>query len=420
MASLRKTKGGSYIACFRLNGRQYQRALKTKDGDAADAAMGLIVNRLYRLSNGDLSVPPGADPGDFIVWGEAAVPEADVVEDDTNGNAAMPSVEALVERYLQDQKGLKAESTLTTERIHLGHLKSYLGPRSALSMDQIMADDLDAFLQQREGEVAEVTVLKERQTVKQLFDWAVRKTSLKVSPAIDLRRVQAGQDPDDFRTREEIEEILNRGGLSDNEVLALWKSLYLLPEEIAEILALVRDRAEHDFVYPMFCIPAYAGMRRSEIVRRLRWPDIDYQGKSITARSQKQSRQKKMTSRKIALHPDLERILREYQQKRPKGQHVICFADTLAPLSPHQAHIHFQQPLRGTRWEKELPSGKKKIVIGFHTLRHSFASNLAIKGVDQRIIDRWMGHQTEEMRKRYQHLFPKQVWKNIRKLSFEP
>jgi integrase len=45
--------------------------------------------------------------------------------------------------------------------------------------------------------------------------------------------------------------------------------------------------------------------------------------------------------------------------------------------------------------------------VGFHTYRHSFASNLAAAGVDQRIIDEFMGHTTEAMRKRYRHLFPK-------------
>jgi hypothetical protein len=33
---------------------------------------------------------------------------------------------------------------------------------------------------------------------------------------------------------------------------------------------------------------------------------------------------------------------------------------------------------------------------GWHLLRHSFPSNLAVKGVDQPLIDAWMGHQTEE------------------------
>jgi integrase len=40
-------------------------------------------------------------------------------------------------------------------------------------------------------------------------------------------------------------------------------------------------------------------------------------------------------------------------------------------------------------------------------LRHSFASNLARTGrVCQAEIDDLMGHQTEEMRLRYRHLFP--------------
>jgi site-specific recombinase XerD len=35
-------------------------------------------------------------------------------------------------------------------------------------------------------------------------------------------------------------------------------------------------------------------------------------------------------------------------------------------------------------------------------LRHSFISALASKGVDQRVIDEVVGHQSEEQRKRYQ------------------
>jgi len=33
------------------------------------------------------------------------------------------------------------------------------------------------------------------------------------------------------------------------------------------------------------------------------------------------------------------------------------------------------------------------------------APNLAAAGVDQRLIDEFMGHQTEDMRGRYRHLF---------------
>jgi integrase len=46
------------------------------------------------------------------------------------------------------------------------------------------------------------------------------------------------------------------------------------------------------------------------------------------------------------------------------------------------------------------------VLRGWHVLRHSFISNCAAKGVDQRLIDAWVGHTTEEMRKRYRHLIP--------------
>jgi integrase len=56
----------------------------------------------------------------------------------------------------------------------------------------------------------------------------------------------------------------------------------------------------------------------------------------------------------------------------------------------------------------------------FHVFRHSFASNLAAAGIDQRIIDEWMGHSTEAMRKRYRHLFPDQRRKAIEAVFAEP
>src|SRR3712207_8603670 len=45
-------------------------------------------------------------------------------------------------------------------------------------------------------------------------------------------------------------------------------------------------------------------------------------------------------------------------------------------------------------------------LTGYHVLRHSFVSNCAAAGVDQRLIDAWVGHTTEEMRRRYRHLIP--------------
>src|ERR1019366_10311941 len=66
-------------------------------------------------------------------------------------------------------------------------------------------------------------------------------------------------------------------------------------------------------------------------------------------------------------------------------------------LTRNEVHDHFQRVLTESKWAK---------LRGLHTLRHSFISACASKGVDQRIIDEWTGHSTEEQRKRYRHLFP--------------
>ncbi|MBO0883156.1 MAG: hypothetical protein J2P17_23045, partial [Mycobacterium sp.] len=55
---------------------------------------------------------------------------------------------------------------------------------------------------------------------------------------------------------------------------------------------------------------------------------------------------------------------------------------------------------------RTLDAGRWSVVRGWHVLRHSFASNCAAGGIDRRLNDEWLGHTTEEMRKRYRHLIP--------------
>ena len=83
---------------------------------------------------------------------------------------------------------------------------------------------------------------------------------------------------------------------------------------------------------------------------------------------------------------------------------MICEADGSGPINNDRANRVFWQPMRKSTWC--LHNNRDLFKVGFHTYRHSFASNLAAAGVDQRVIDEFMGHTTEAMRKRYRHLFP--------------
>jgi integrase len=75
------------------------------------------------------------------------------------------------------------------------------------------------------------------------------------------------------------------------------------------------------------------------------------------------------------------------------------------PLTKDEAHDHFRRTLAGGKWS---------VVPGWHCFRHSFISLCASKGKDQRFIDEWVGHQTEEQRKRYRHLLPSTQQEAIR------
>jgi integrase len=409
MAHMTK-KGEWFVARFTWGGKEYKKSLKTKDEDDASAALRDIENRIHDLHRQKTQVPAGVDPGDFIVWGDAAKVKS-------RTSPLTPTFETLTKSYLAAQKGFKAESTILTERIHLATATAALGNMAKVLVDQIHHKHIAAILRQRFQEVSDTTVKKERQTLISIFAWAVQEEILVASPAAGLPVIKADRDRPRFRTLEEIEAMLTQGGLDDAQITEIWECLYLTPVEIGEILALVKQQSNPDYVLPMFALIAYAGMRRGEMLR-LRWLDVDFRQKLITARSLKQSRQKRETSRDIDMHPELEAILMAYHAKRHKGQYVICLPKATESLAKEQAIDAFHKALSGTRWERKMPSGKKKIVIGFHTFRHSFASNLAVAGVDQRVIDQWMGHMTEEMRCRYRHLCPKTLSANIQKLSF--
>lgn len=413
MASL-GSKGGVFLVRFWYAGRQYKKSLKTRSQSDAQAAMKIVEVTLHRLLTGQIVVPEETDPGDFIVSGgtlTAPKPKKKSVE----LAAPLPTYSQLVEAYLEYQKVHLAATYHYSQAIHLRHLKKHLGARADHPCECITQNHLDCFLQMRMKVRDAQTVCRERNTIRQFFKWTVAKKHLRVSPADGLERIKAGADLPPFRTIAEIERILERGGLAETEQANLWNCIYLSPAEIGEVLATVRANATDEASYMLHALPAYTGMRRGEALR-LRWIDVDFENGRITARSRKQSRARKETARQIDIHPDLRRELLAWRTKRPKGQFVLCDGCSLEPFHADKANRLFWQPMRGTKWC--LDSKKNWFKVSFHVYRHSFVSNLAAIGVDQRVIDEWTGHTTEAMRRRYRHLFPMNRKSAIERLCF--
>src|SRR4051812_15500399 len=102
MANLGK-KGDLYVARFRYAGMEFKKSLRTSNLADARAAMHAVERAIHGLTTGLLQIPPGVDPGDFILSGgtlKQAAPRRQRV----------PSLATLIGEYLENQAH-KAPST---------------------------------------------------------------------------------------------------------------------------------------------------------------------------------------------------------------------------------------------------------------------------------------------------------------------
>jgi integrase len=198
-------------------------------------------------------------------------------------------------------------------------------------------------------------------------------------------------------TWDEVERIVKRGGLTRTEEKDLWDSVFLSKRQVGEVLNVVKTTATHPFLYAMFVLAGHTGARRSELMRS-RVDDLDFDRKLVRIREKKKDRSCELTYREVPMSNLVEQVMSEWLQNHPGGVCTFCRRVNVQ-LKQTFTSRWFRRSLEGTKWVR---------LRGFHVFRHSFASNLAAEGVDQRTIDAFMGHQTEAMRRRYRHLFPDQ------------
>ena len=115
----------------------------------------------------------------------------------------------------------------------------------------------------------------------------------------------------------------------------------------------------------------------------------------MTLREKKRDR-KRNTTRQVPLTPVLHGVLSDWVGRRAGGGTLFCKA-TGAAITPREAQNYFRRAVRVSKWN---------VVRGWHVFRHSFISALANCGTDQRVIDEFVGHSTDEQRRRYRHIFP--------------
>jgi integrase len=417
-------RNGSYRVLFCHNGKLHSFTIGKVKKDEAENKARQIDYLLMRLKQRLLVLLEGIDIVTFVEH-DGNPPDAGPTLPEAPRQVV--TLSRLKERYLDTHgNGTIEANSLDTARLHLNHFGRVLG--DGLPLGELNLGKLQEYVNNRsKDKTAPTTIRKEVATLRGAWNWgeAMGLTDGRF-PNRGLRYPKADEKPP-FMTMEEIKRQVAAGGPG-----TLWECLYLQASELNELLTSVKANAAHPWIHPLFCFAAHTGARRSELLRAL-VADVDFAANIVTVHEKKRSRGQR-TSRRVPLTPFLRGVLEEWLKEHPGGPALFCHCGEVArskkrsrttghqnerkrpsslkdrlatvkkrekppqeALTRNEVHDHLRRVLAGTKWEH---------LRGLHTLRHSFVSACASRGIDQRLVQEWCGHMNEETSRRYRHLWP--------------
>jgi len=428
-----QNRHGSYRVIFRYHGKQHTFTLGEVSSEEAETKAAQVDYLLMRLKQRLAAVPTGMGIVDYLQFdGKPPAVNAEQASPPTKLTLAR-----LRDRYLETHRASLEANSLATIEMHFRHLTRFFG--EAYPIAELSLAELQRYVDHRAKatgtngrKLSAETIQKEIKTLRTAWNWAIRmKLVVGPYPSIGLRYPKTAEKPV-FQTLAEIERQIKAGDLTEAEHADLYDALYLQLNETAELLGYVKANAAHDFIYPMFCMAAHTGARRSELIR-LKISDVDLAGKTVTIHERKRVKGT-ATTRRVPMSAFLIGVMTHWLAEHPGGPWLFCHESTVArsrkrsgttghfgqskrptsgnarkaavkqretavtgPLTKDEANHHFRKTVAGSKWN---------VLRGWHALRHSFVSACASRGVDQRLVEAWAGHMSPEMSRRYAHLYP--------------
>jgi len=166
---------------------------------------------------------------------------------------------------------------------------------------------------------------------------------------------------------------------------------FLSPEEAKMVLEESQKRSKQ--MYEICTLALYCGLRASEIIN-LTWADIDLENEIIYVKDPKNK-----TNRAAYMTEEVIKIFQEKEKGQP-DEHIFPSYKTKVQEISH----FFKEIVDSLGLNDGVSDPRQKVV--FHTLRHTFASWLAIQGTPLHVIKELLGHKTLAMTERYSHLIP--------------
>jgi len=219
------------------------------------------------------------------------------------------------------------------------------------------------------------TINMELGTLRTIFNQAIKWEYLRENPTkgVNMLKVTDAKKPR-FLTKEECQKLLQECG---------------------------------EKLYPMFYTFLNTGMRLSELLN-LTWQDIDFKRKKIKIQA-KPFWQPKTGEREMPMSQGMQNLLGMLHEENKVRSKFVFHEKDGSKLK--------------TKLREELIKITKRCgfpdVTKIHSLRHTFASHLVMKGVDLPTVQKLMGHSDIQTTMIYSHLSPDHLVDAVNKLDLE-
>lgn len=392
MAFLEKDpNSGIYYCGFMLGGRKFKRSLQTTSASEAETVRSRVSETIRLLKTGRITMPSDADAVTFVL---------------SDGKLKQPivtpkvlTVGELMRKYIDEAPETKEATTTYNDKLRAKRFMLTVG--KSVPMSLVTTETLQQYVNTRakqktkHGKItSQVTIKNEIQSILGIVNrWALPLglVQRRLSAAGLVYPKTRAQLP--FQTFAEIEAQIARG-VSPEEEKELWRSLYLTSADMTEMLEQTK-KAGPPWLHVLVAIACHTGARRGEIMRA-ELSDLDFVSDVIRIREKKRDNTREWTMRTVPLSRYLRTELDAWLKQHPGGRYLVC-SEKDKPLTIGEARHFFESALKSTRFAK---------LRGFHATRHGFCSAAVAKGVDQRLLDEWVGHLSDAVRKRYRHIYP--------------
>lgn len=273
-----------------------------------------------------------------------------------------PPIDSVLNEY---DLSVKTHKRPATHYRDMRNIRRYLSHSLDQRMNDITEKSLqDYFNSKITSGIAVPTVNRNMASIKAFLNFALRRKYIHDNPMKEIRQYREIKNPPRFLTKDEIVTLLKMAKDTD--------------------------------LYPCVATAIYTGARQAELFH-LEWQDIDLLQNTVTICNKDGFTTKSKKFRVIPLHPALKSILSPIA--RGSGP---CF-----DIVNHRrvfGRIIRKSKLRGD--------------IGWHTLRHTFASQLVMSRADIVTVSKLLGHADLKTTMIYSHLTKEHEQEAVERLSF--